>query len=312
VSTPQPSTLRIATRASALALWQAHYVAARIAAAAPGTTVELVRVTTTGDRDQAGALRDFGGLGVFTREVQKAVLDRRADLAVHSLKDLPTESAAGLCLAAVPEREETADALIVPAANPLACALDQLPQGARVGTGSLRRRAQLLHLRPDLVLDEVRGNVETRISRLDAGQFDALVLAVAGLKRLGLERRISARLAPPVLFAAAGQGALGIECREGDTPVRELLLRIEDSLARARVTAERALLARLRAGCHAPVGTATEGEGGTLSLDAVVLSADGRQRISARETAALTDAAGLGTRVADRLLELGAQALIRG
>lgn len=312
MSTPQPSTLRIATRASALALWQAHYVAARIAAAAPGTTVELVRVTTTGDRDQAGALRDFGGLGVFTREVQKAVLDRRADLAVHSLKDLPTESAAGLCLAAVPEREETADALIVPAANPLACALDQLPQGARVGTGSLRRRAQLLHLRPDLVLDEVRGNVETRISRLDAGQFDALVLAVAGLKRLGLERRISARLAPPVLFAAAGQGALGIECREGDTPVRELLLRIEDSLARARVTAERALLARLRAGCHAPVGTATEGEGGTLSLDAVVLSADGRQRISARETAALTDAAGLGTRVADRLLELGAQALIRG
>jgi hydroxymethylbilane synthase len=311
VSTPSPSTLRIATRASALALWQAQHVAARIAAAAPGTTVELVQVTTTGDRDQTGALRAFGGLGVFTREVQKAVLDRRADLAVHSLKDLPTESAAGLCLAAVPEREETADALILPAGTPVTAALDSLRPGARIGTGSLRRRAQLLHLRPDLVLDEVRGNVETRISRLDAGDYDALILAVAGLKRLGLEGRISARLDPPVMFAAVGQGALGIECRDEDTPVRELLLRIEDSLARARVTAERALLARLRAGCHAPVGTATEAGGGTLSLEAVVLSADGRQRISTRETSAMTDAAGLGTRVADRLLELGAQALLR-
>lgn len=311
MSTPSPSTLRIATRASALALWQAQHVAARIAAAAPGTTVELVQVTTTGDRDQTGALRAFGGLGVFTREVQKAVLDRRADLAVHSLKDLPTESAAGLCLAAVPEREETADALILPAGTPVTAALDSLRPGARVGTGSLRRRAQLLHLRPDLVLDEVRGNVETRISRLDAGDYDALILAVAGLKRLGLEGRISARLDPPVMFAAVGQGALGIECRDEDTPVRELLLRIEDSLARARVTAERALLARLRAGCHAPVGTATETGGGTLSLEAVVLSADGRQRISTRETSARTDAAGLGTRVADRLLELGAQALLR-
>jgi hydroxymethylbilane synthase len=311
VSTSSPSTLRIATRASSLALWQARYIAEAIAAIAPGTKVELVQVTTTGDRDQTGALRAFGGLGVFTREVQKAVLDRRADLAVHSLKDLPTESAQGLCLAAVPEREDTADALVLSGSNRSSAALDRLPKGARVGTGSLRRRAQLLSLRPDLLLEEVRGNVETRISRLDAGDYDALVLAVAGLKRLGLQHRISATLAPPVMFAAAGQGALGIECRDDDTPVRGLLLRLEDTTARARVTAERALLARLRAGCHAPVGAATEFQAGQISLEAVVLSADGRQRIVARDESASDDAAGLGARVADRLLELGAEALIR-
>ncbi|HTI51673.1 MAG TPA: hydroxymethylbilane synthase [Planctomycetaceae bacterium] len=311
MSSPQPSTLRIATRASALALWQANHIAARIAAVAPETTVELVQVTTTGDRDQSGALRAFGGLGVFTREVQKAVLDRRADLAVHSLKDLPTETAAGLCLAAVPEREETADALVLPGPRAAAGSLDQLRQGARIGTGSLRRRAQLLHLRPDLVLEEVRGNVETRISKLDAGDYDALVLAVAGLKRLGLERRISARLEPPTMFAAVGQGALGIECREDDRPVRDLLLQIEDRLTRARVAAERALLAQLRAGCHAPVGAASNVVVGRLTLEAVVLSADGRQRIIAQETASVDDALALGVRVADRLLAQGAQALIR-
>ncbi len=305
-----PRTVRIATRASNLALWQASHVAGLIKLAAPETAVEIVHVTTSGDRDQTGALTSFGGLGVFTREVQKAVLDDHADLAVHSLKDLPTETAAGLCLAAVPEREDTADALVLPASSPGIADLTALPRGARVGTGSLRRQAQLLHLRPDLVFTGVRGNVETRLRKLDAGEVDALVLAVAGLSRLNFAARVSLTLKPPIMYAAVGQGALGLECRESDANLRALLTRLDDATARARVTAERALLAHLRAGCHAPVGAATSVEADQLVLEAVVYSPDGRERIFAADRGPRINAANLGQKVANQLLSQGADRLI--
>lgn len=312
MSTPSRLTLRIATRSSALALWQAEHVAARIAEVAPDVATEIIHITTTGDRDQTGSLRSFGGLGVFTREVQKAVLDGRADLAVHSLKDLPTDPTPGLELAAIPQREETADALVLPTGFGGPGELAALPHGAKIGTGSLRRRAQLLHLRPDLVLEEARGNVDTRLRKLDSGEFDALILAAAGLKRLGLASRISSRLVPPVMFAAVGQGALGIESREGDEPTREVLSRLDDRATRFRVTAERSLLNRLRAGCHAPVGVESRVVGSELNLEGVVLSPDGRQRIKSEGNAPDEIAAGLGQRVADQLLALGAAALIGG
>jgi hydroxymethylbilane synthase len=310
VSTSSPRTVRIATRASRLALWQADHVARLLKSAAPEVVVEIVHVTTSGDRDQTGALSSFGGLGVFTREVQKAVLDGQADLAVHSLKDLPTESAAGLCLAAVPQRENTADALVLPAGAAAIADLASLSSGARLGTGSLRRQAQLLHVRPDLMFSDVRGNVETRLRKLDAGDYDGLVLAVAGLARLGFADRISLELAPPVMYAAVGQGALGIECREVDTDLRILLAQLDDSAARTRVTAERALLAHLHAGCHAPVGAATRIESGDLVLEAVVFSPDGKERLFAEGRGPTVDSARLGQEVAERLLAQGADRLI--
>ena len=306
MSTHSPRTVRIATRASRLALWQADHVAGLLKLAAPEIVVEVVHVTTSGDRDQTGALSSFGGLGVFTREVQKAVLDGQADLAVHSLKDLPTESAAGLCLAAVPQREKTADALVLPATAPTILDLASLPTAARLGTGSLRRQAQLLHKRPDLVFSGVRGNVETRLRKLDAGEYDGLVLAVAGLSRLEFADRISLELAPPVMYAAVGQGALGIECREADTELRTLLSQLDDAGARTRVTAERALLAHLHAGCHAPVGAATRIESGDVVLEAVVCSPDGKERIFADGRGRAVDSAHVGQEVAERLLAQGA------
>ena len=307
-STPRP--VRIATRASRLAVWQADHVAALLRSAWPGIGVEIVHVSTAGDRDQAARLSTFGGLGVFTREVQKAVLDSAADIAVHSLKDLPTESAAGLVLAAVPVREETTDALVLPGSAGKVANLAALSGGARLGTGSLRRRAQLLHLRPDFQMSDVRGNVETRLKKLDAGEFDALVLAVAGLSRLGLADRISLRMAPPLMYPAVGQGALAIECRQADAETASLLSKIDDPTAGSEVAAERALLAHLRAGCHAPVGAATRIEGEQLVLEGVVLSPDGKERIFATETGRSDNAVSLGQLVADRLLRQGADRLI--
>ncbi len=309
--TATPRILRIATRSSRLALWQAEHVAGLLSAAAPDCSVELVHVTTTGDSDQTGALRSFGGQGVFTREVQRALLDGRADLAVHSLKDLPTLPTEGLHLAGVPERAETSDALVMPLRSEGISDFMALPQGARVGTGSLRRQAQLLHHRPDLILSEVRGNVETRLKKLDAGEYDALVLAAAGLGRLGLEPRITARIVPPMMYAAVGQGALGIECRVDDELVTNLLRRISDPQAHASVLAERSLLAHLRAGCHAPVGAATHRQMGELVLEGVVLSADGRERLHAELRGPESAAESIGRELAEDLLERGAERLIR-
>jgi hydroxymethylbilane synthase len=305
VSIRGSSSLHIATRGSALALWQAQHVASLIEHAHPGMRVELVEVSTTGDRVQSQPLRDFGGQGAFTREIQAAVLDGRADVAVHSLKDLPTEPTPGLKLAAVPARGATDDALVLPSGSAVTD-LKELPHCARVGTGSPRRQAQLRFVRPDLQTLEVRGNVETRVRKLDAGEFDALVLAAAGLIRLGLEHRITQRLTPPLMYAAVSQGAIGIECRSDDESTSEILSSIRDPATWGAVIAERTLLAALRAGCHAPVGVATTCEGDQLRMEAVVLPSDGSCRWEAMSVGSMTSPAAIGEAVADQLLAQGA------
>lgn len=304
------STVRIATRASGLALWQANYVADRLRGLQSGCDVQLVRVTTQGDRDRTAPLSQLGGAGTFTREVQSAVLDGRADVAVHSLKDLPTETAEGMTLAAVPKRACCLDALVLPENADQPGEWDALPDRARIGTGSLRRRAQLLHVRSDFCMLDVRGNVETRLRKLDEGEYDALVLAVAGLNRLGLADRVSFQLEPPRVLPAVGQGALGVECRQDDESLRAMLVQIADPTALTSVTAERHLLRVLRAGCHAPLGVWTKCDGARLTLDAVVLSHDGRERVFASETGPADQPEPLGQLVAEQLQRQGADRLV--
>lgn len=308
-SPPQLQSIRVATRASRLALWQAEHVAKLLRDAAPDRRVELVHVSTTGDEDRIRPLAEMGGVGVFTREVQRAVLDGRADLAVHSLKDLPTEPAPGLVLAGTPPRAPRFDALVLPA-GATTDRLDALPPAARIGTGSLRRRAQLRHVRPDLVMCDVRGNIDTRLHKLDDGGYDAIVLAQAGLERLELAGRVSLALAPPLMYPAVGQAAIGIECRVDDRELITLLAQISDATTHAETAAERACLAELRAGCHAPVGVLAQVAGTELCLEAVVLSADGRMRIECRVKGASSEAESIGCAAARDLFRQGAEALI--
>lgn len=302
------NSVRIATRESPLALWQANFVADEIRRVAPGQRVELVPLSTLGDRDRVEPLRQFGGLGVFTREVQKAVLDKNADIAVHSLKDLPTDPLEGLCLAGIPPRAPRFDALVLPVGQ--RGDLETLPNRARLGTGSPRRRSQLLRLRPDLDLQEIRGNIDTRLRKLDEGEFDALILAEAGLRRLGLHERITKILSPPVLYPAVGQAALGIECRANDDEVRQILARLSCSQTRAEVLAERACLRALRAGCHAPVGVLSSVAESEIVLEAVVLSLDGRQRFAATARGPLAAPENVGSEAASQLLSAGAGAVL--
>ena len=302
---PTPRPLRIGTRGSKLARWQAEWVAARLQELEQ--QVELVEVKTVGDRDQHGAIEAIGTLGVFTKEIQRALLDNDVDIAVHSLKDLPTEPVEGIVLAATPPRESVYDALV---SNDFA-SVDELPTNARVGTGSLRRQAQMRFLRPDLELRDIRGNVDTRIAKLDAGQFEAIVLAEAGLRRLGLADRIRERLTPDRMLPAVGQGALGIECRTDDRAVLATLARINDADTFAAVTAERALLAGLQGGCLAAIGAWGRIEASQLVLSAVVLSPDGRERLFYEDRATTSDAVDLGVRVADVLRDQGAANLLR-
>ncbi len=310
-------TIRIATRESQLALWQANYIKDELKKRSPERNVELIPVSTIGDRDRTEALANMGGMGVFTREVQRVVLDHNADIAVHSLKDLPTESIAGLTLAGIPPRESRFDVLVLPecllscmgesACNDLSC----LSIGARIGTGSLRRQSQLLHARPDLQVLNIRGNVETRIKKLNDGEYDAIILAEAGLHRLNLKQHIAVVLQPPLMLPAVGQAALGIECRSDDSLVIELLNAISDQVTAAEVLAERACLRALRAGCHAPVGTLSTCHGSTLTLQGIVLSPDGTQRFQATETGPSSDPETLGERVAQKLIEDGASAILQ-
>ncbi|MCA9028484.1 MAG: hydroxymethylbilane synthase [Planctomycetaceae bacterium] len=304
--------LRIATRASRLAMWQAEYVSSLLRKVAPEREVELVEVSTIGDRDRSEPLSQMGGMGVFTREVQTAVLDGRADMAVHSLKDLPTETVEGLVLAGVPERGPRFDVLVLPKSQEGTIAsLDDLPQGTRIGTGSLRRQAQLLHARPDLQMAEIRGNVETRLRKLDDGEYDAIVLAQAGLERLGLNDHFTIVLHPPLMFPAVGQAALGIECRRDDEETASLLQQLSHAPTLAEVTAERACLHELRAGCHAPVGVVTEiGEDDQLRLQAVVLSGDGRELVEATVVGEQSSPAQLGRQAATELSRAGADKLL--
>lgn len=306
-----PSLIRLATRASRLALWQARHVEELIVRVRPQIRVEVVEVSTLGDRDRESRLAEMGGVGVFTREVQKAVLDVRADVAVHSLKDLPTEPAPGLELAGVPVRGPRGDVVVLPAGR-TGASLEALPHGARVATGSLRRRAQLLHRRPDLIPCDVRGNVETRLRKLDAGEFDALILAEAGLVRLGLAERIAFRCDPGWMLPAVGQAALGLECRASDEAIATILRDITDPRTAAEVRAERSCLATLRAGCHAPVGVLVEWpeQSGALRMEGVVLSPDGRRQVAASIDGNPQAPVEAGRRLAEQLLAHGAAELL--
>lgn len=298
--------LRIATRASDLALWQSRWVAQRLREAHPDLSIELVEVRTGGDRDRSTPLAQIGGQGIFTKEVQQAVLDGAADLAVHSLKDLPTARPEALVLAAFPPREASGDALIAPRHGSLA----ELPPGARIGTGSQRRRAQLLWLRPDLDVVGLRGNVETRLSRALDGDVDAVVLAEAGLRRLGLDRHITEHLQPPRFLPAVGQGALGIECRAADPRTQSLLLALDHAETRAAVLAERRVMAELEAGCMIPLAALGRINNGMLQLDAAVLDANGQERIAVSLQGASEAPEALGLEAAARLRAMGAERLL--
>jgi hydroxymethylbilane synthase len=298
--------LRIGTRGSPLALWQANHVAGLLRPLATPRAVELVTIETVGDQVRDRPLGELGGIGVFTKEIQRALLDQRVDVAVHSLKDLPTEPVADLALAAVPTRGPSEDVLIAPQHR----LLDRLPRGAVVATGSLRRRSQLLHRRPDLQVKDIRGNVETRLRKSVELGMDGLILARAGLVRLGLADAITEVLDQSWLLPAAGQGALGIECRAADSVTLTLLARLDDPATRAAVTAERALLAALGGGCHVPIGALGRVQGGVLTLRAAVLAPDGSQRIDGERTGSPEEAAALGRALADELLGRGAARLL--
>jgi hydroxymethylbilane synthase len=298
-------TFRLGSRGSKLARWQSDWVGARLRER--GVAVEVIEITTTGDVQQSGPVTNIGGQGVFTKEIQAALLAGTVDFAVHSLKDLPTASAPSLVLAAIPEREDVADALVAREGHKLA----DLPQGAVVGTGSLRRRAQLLALRPDLRLQEIRGNVDTRLRKLDEGQYDAIVLAAAGLNRLGLDARITELLAPPRMLPAPGQGALAIECRSDDPEAMQPLAPLDHAATRAAVVAEREVLAALHGGCSAPIAAWGRTVDGMLELDGLVASLDGTRVLKARATSAADESAEvLGRQVAEALLAQGAAELV--
>ena len=298
-------SLVIGSRGSQLALWQAHFIQAKLAALGIEARIEIIK--TAGDRITELSLAVAGvqsgaGKGLFTREIEDALLAGRIDLAVHSLKDLPTELPAGLTLAAIPERANPFDALV-------GRRLDDLPQGARVGTSSLRRAAQLLRHRPDLDVVPLRGNVDTRLRKLDEGQCDAIVLAAAGLLRLGWSDRIEELLAPDVMCPAVGQGALAIETREHGKGL-EMCLPLDDAPTRLAVTAERALLSTLGGGCQVPVGAFSKIEDTRLLLRAIVISPDGTQTIAGNIESDVAQAATAGEELGQRLLRDGAAAVL--
>ena len=299
--------LRIGTRGSNLARWQAEWVAGRLRELHPGLEITLVEIKTQGDRDRNSPLAAIGGLGLFTKEIQRALADGSVDVAVHSLKDLPTQGPPGLALGAVPLREDVADALIAPGY----LTLDALPAGATVGTGSLRRRAQLLHARPDLAVVGVRGNVETRLKLAKDGPLDAVVLAEAGLHRLGLERHVTERLGPPRFLPAVGQGALGIECRGDDLGTLSLLAPLDDPATHRAVVAERRTLADLEGGCMIPLAAWARDTSEGLVLDAAVFDADGRECVEASRVGDRKAPEALGGLVAQVLRDLGAERLLR-
>ncbi|MFO0880475.1 MAG: hydroxymethylbilane synthase [Gemmataceae bacterium] len=298
--------VRIGTRSSPLALWQARHVAEHLTPLAAPLPVELVLIETEGDRIRDRPLSQIGGDGLFTKEIQNALLDGRADVAVHSLKDLPTFIVPELALAAVPPRAPVGDAFL---SRRHRCFAD-LPLAARVGTSSLRRKAQLLHRRPDLRIDVLRGNVETRLRKLDDEGFDAIILAEAGLRRLGLEQHITEILDREWMLPAVGQGALGLECRSDDAATLALLQPLNDPATRAAVLAEREFLRSLGGGCLVPFGALGEVTDQGLNLRGAVLPVDGTSRISGQVTGPLADAEPLGRQLALSLLDQGARDLL--
>ncbi|HEV3236514.1 MAG TPA: hydroxymethylbilane synthase [Gemmataceae bacterium] len=298
--------LRIGTRGSRLALWQAHYVAERLRPLAGNRLIELIEIETIGDQVRDKPLSQIGGDGVFTKEIQRVLLAGDIDIAVHSLKDLPTLAIEGLTLAAVPKRGPAGDVFVSRKHHNF----DSLPLGATVATSSLRRRAMALHRRPDLRLVNIRGNVETRLSKLESDELDGIILAHAGLDRLGLEAAITEILDTSWMLPAVGQGALGLECRIGDRASLDLVEQLNDPVTRQVVLAERSFLRRLGGGCLVPIGVESRVSGTQLTLRGVVMRADGVEKVEGERSGPAADAEILGLHLADDLARAGANRLL--
>src|SRR5574342_147140 len=301
------SQLVLGTRGSKLAVHQSEWVQARLKELAPHVSVTLRRIKTSGDKILDVPLAKLGGKGLFVKEIEDALLSGEIDLAVHSMKDVPTELPTGLELLCVPDREDARDALLSRDGRPF----KDLPHGARVGTSSLRRQAQLLHARPDLSISMLRGNLDTRLKKLREGQFDAIVLAAAGLRRLGWEHEITEYLAPEICLPAIGQGALGIEGRRDDGFVRSLLSGLEHAPTRTRVLAERALLHRLQGGCQVPIAAHASIVGADVTLEGLVARVDGKEVIRDRVKGTVADPESLGVQLAERLLARGGDRILQ-
>ena len=297
--------LRIGTRGSLLAKWQAESVRKQLFAAT-GAEAEIIIVKTSGDKMQQVPLTQIGGKGIFIKELEEALLDESIDLAVHSVKDIPTETPPRLSFPAVCRRDDIRDCLI----SATGSTLDNLRRGARVGTSSLRRKAQLLHLRPDLDIRELRGNVDTRLRKVEGGEYDAIVLAKAGLDRLGWSNRISETFSPDVFMPAVGQGAIAVETRLGDNQAAELVEKLDDAETRSAIIAERAMLKALQGGCQVPIGAWARLERGEMVLEACVTSVDGLQYVKRRLTGPPEQSAELGEKMARLLIDSGAQAIL--
>lgn len=300
--------LVIGTRGSKLALWQANYIAHRLTEQYPGMEVTLQHVVTTGDKILDVPLAKIGGKGLFTKELELAMMNGEIDLAVHSLKDMPTELPPGLTLAAITEREDCRDALISPKHG----TIDNLPRGARIGTSSLRRKAQLLNHRPDLQISDLRGNLDTRIKKLETENLDAILLAQAGLVRLGWENLITQTIPFEICLPAVGQGALAIEARQEDQEVLQLLKFLDDDETRAATTAERAFLNELEGGCQVPIGVYGRIEEGELYLDARIIAVDGNTMLSDTINGSPAIADELGRRLAQRMYVRGGKEILGG
>ncbi|AVX11771.1 hydroxymethylbilane synthase [Stutzerimonas stutzeri] len=299
--------IRIATRKSALALWQAEYVKARLEASHPGLKVSLVPMVSRGDKLLDAPLAKIGGKGLFVKELETALLENEADIAVHSMKDVPMEFPEGLGLYCICEREDPRDAFVSNRFD----SLDALPPGSVVGTSSLRRQAQLLARRPDLKIQFLRGNVNTRLAKLDAGEYDAIILAAAGLIRLGFGERIRSSIGVDESLPAGGQGAVGIECRTGDSEVHALLSCLNHAPTATRVVAERALNKRLNGGCQVPIACYAVLEGEQLWLRGLVGQPDGTLLLRAEGRAPAAEAEALGVQVAEELLDQGAEQILK-
>jgi hydroxymethylbilane synthase len=297
---------RIGTRGSLLARWQAESVRKQLFALT-GVEAEIVVIKTAGDKLQQAPLTQIDGKGIFIKELEEALLDESVDLAVHSVKDIPTDTPSRLCFPAVCKRADVRDCLV--SAN--GASLANLRPGARVGTGSLRRQAQLRHLRADLDFRDLRGNVDTRLRKVESGEYEAIVLAKAGLDRLGLSQRIVETIAPEVCMPAVGQGAIAVEARLKDTEAAELLAPLDDAETRTAIIAERALLAAMQGGCQVPLGAWARMERGELVMEACVCSVDGLQYIKERNGGAAEQAVQIGTQLAQQLLNAGATEILQ-
>jgi hydroxymethylbilane synthase len=300
-------TLVLGTRGSKLAVQQSEWVQARLGEIAPDVTVALRRIHTSGDNIQDVPLAKIGGKGLFVKEIEEALLAGEIDLAVHSMKDVPTQLPEGLAILCIPQREDCRDALI----SRTGCAFKDLPRGARVGTSSLRRQAQFLHARPDLRIEMLRGNLDTRLRKLREGQYDAIVLAAAGLRRLAWSHEITEYLDQHLSLPAIGQGALGIEGRQNDTFLRSLLGPLDHASTRVAVQSERALLDRLEGGCQVPIAAYATVNASSIRLEGLVASVDGKQMIRDVVEGSIERAVELGGLLAERLLAQGADKILR-